>query len=199
MDGQAHALGAVSRAEMKLIVGLGNPGRKYDGTRHNVGFAVLEELARRHKLTGRRLRFEGELAETTIAEHRVLLLAPQTLMNASGRCVRQAINYYKIPLQDVVVVCDDLNLPFGKLRIRARGSSGGHKGLASLIADLGTEHFSRVRIGIGRREDGEVSDFVLSRFRREERPVVDEAIAGAADALELWLAEGVDACMNRFN
>jgi peptidyl-tRNA hydrolase, PTH1 family len=185
---------------MKLIVGLGNPGRKYQGTRHNVGYLVLAALARRFGDASPKVKFHGEIMETDIAGEKVLLLSPTTYMNLSGESVAEARNFYKIPSPDLLVICDDLNLPLGKLRIRPRGSSGGQKGLEDIIRRLGDENFPRLRLGIGSPpENLDWAAFVLSKFAPEEQNEVDRAIARAADAVEAWVRLGIDACMNQFN
>lgn len=185
---------------MKLIVGLGNPGRQYEGTRHNVGYAVLGELARRLGTGPPKAKFHGELVETLIGDQKVLLLCPLTYMNRSGLSVRAAKDYYQIADNDLLVVCDDINLPLGKLRFRARGSSGGQKGLEDIIQRLGTQDFSRLRIGVGAPPEGwDWADYVLSRFRPEERDQIQQAVVKAAEAVETWVREGIEACMNQFN
>jgi PTH1 family peptidyl-tRNA hydrolase len=185
---------------MKLIVGLGNPGRKYQGTRHNVGFVVLAELARRFAIGRPRSKFHGEVVEANLDGQRALLLSPTTYMNNSRASVRAARDFHKLPNEDLLVVCDDLNLPLAKLRFRAKGSSGGQKGVDDIIRRLGTEEFSRARIGIGAPPDRwEATDYVLSRFTREELPAIEEAVARAADAVALWSREGIDRCMNQYN
>ncbi len=185
---------------MKLIVGLGNPGRKYENTRHNVGFEVLNVLAGRHGDGAVKEKFDGRLAEATICGERALLLWPATLMNRSGSSVGPAVEFYKLTLADVLVVCDDFNLPLGKLRFRREGSAGGQKGLADIIRRFGTEELSRLRIGIGPVPDAwEGADFVLGKFTASERKEIDEAIARAADGVERWVAEGIGAAMNQFN
>ena len=185
---------------MKLIVGLGNPGRKYEQTRHNVGFAVLAVLARKFLAAVPRERFHAEVVELTISDEQVLLVAPQTYMNASGRSVRAAIDFYKLPLENLLVVCDDFHLPTGKLRFRSRGSSGGQKGLQNIIEQLGSEGFGRLRLGVGPVPDRwDPADFVLGKFTNEEKPQIEVAIATAAEAVNCWLTEGIDECMNRFN
>ncbi|MCO6454912.1 MAG: aminoacyl-tRNA hydrolase [Pirellulaceae bacterium] len=184
---------------MKLIVGLGNPGRRYAGTRHNVGFDVVEELVRRHGGAARR-KFESEVAETDIAGQKVLLLSPQTYMNRSGAAVRPARDFYRIENQDVLIVCDDFNLPLARLRLRARGSSGGQKGLADVIRCLGTDELPRLRLGIGPAPPGwDVADYVLSRFGEDDLPAIQVATARAADAVADWVREGLSYCMNRYN
>jgi PTH1 family peptidyl-tRNA hydrolase len=185
---------------MKLIVGLGNPGKKYEKTRHNVGFETLNLVAERCADAAPKDRFDGRLADVTIAGQRSLLLWPHTLMNRSGQSVSGAVDFYQLPLSDLLVVCDDFNLPLGTLRFRSQGSAGGQKGLQDIIRRLGTEEFSRLRIGIGPVPAAwEGADFVLSRFAADERPVIDEAIVRAADGVECWVADGIAASMNRFN
>jgi PTH1 family peptidyl-tRNA hydrolase len=185
---------------MKLVVGLGNPGRKYVGTRHNVGFAVLEELSRRHAAASPRKAYGGEAVEANIGGERALLLAPHTYMNRSGQSVRQAVDFYKIEPADVLVICDDMNLPLGQLRIRIKGSDGGQKGLADTIRHLGTDDVPRLRIGIDRPpENWDGADYVLAKFTKEESEEAAIAVQRAADAVAVWAAEGVDAAMNRFN
>jgi len=186
---------------MKLVVGLGNPGRKYEATRHNVGFEVVFELARRGAAGSRpRTNFLGETIEATIGGQRGLLLCPHTFMNRSGQSVVLARDFYKLANEDLLVVCDDFALPVGQLRCRAKGSSGGQKGLQDIIRALGTDEFPRLRVGIGPVPDAwEAVDFVLSKFNGEERPVIDETVRRAADAVETWAREGIAACMNGYN
>ena len=185
---------------MKLLVGLGNPGRKYEGTRHNVGFVVLAEVARRHGAGKPRMAFEGETVEVTLAGERTILLCPHTFMNRSGHSVVLARDFYKLSNEDLIVVCDDFNLPLAKLRFRTKGSSGGQKGLADVIRSLGTDEFSRLRFGVGEVPEGwDAVDYVLSKFRKEELPELEPAVWRAADALEVWVRDGMQECMNRFN
>ncbi|MBR9803097.1 aminoacyl-tRNA hydrolase [bacterium] len=185
---------------MKVIVGLGNPGGKYEGTRHNVGFEVLYELARKWQASGVTRAHEAEIAEVHVAGEKTLLVAPQTFMNLSGRSVGSLVKFYKVDLEDLLVISDDLNLPCGQLRLRASGSSGGQKGIRDIIAHLGTEDFPRLRVGIGRPPGRmDVSTFVLKRFLAEERETMDLTVRDAVDAVELWLREGVTAAMNKVN
>lgn len=185
---------------MKLVVGLGNPGRRYQGTRHNIGFEVLANLARRFGSGGARSSFQAEVADAVLAGQRVLLLEPQTFMNRSGSSVVQARDFYKLAHDDLLVVCDDFNLPRGKLRFRARGSSGGQKGLEDIIRCLGSEEFPRLRIGIGTPPEGwDPADFVLGKFGKDERPEMDAAVATAADAVVDWVRQGLEHCMNQYN
>jgi len=183
----------------KLVVGLGNPGGKYEGTRHNVGFEVVDRLARGGSGASFARKFDGLLAEAEIDFHRVLLLKPETFMNLSGRSVRQAVQFYKIDVADVLVICDDLSLPLGKLRLRGGGSDGGQKGLRDIATHLGTEDYARLRIGIGDRGPIDASDFVLSRFRPAERPIIDDTLIAATQAVAVWVTQGLAAAMNRFN
>ncbi len=184
---------------LKLIVGLGNPGLKYQGTRHNIGFELVDRLAQGARPTRFTSKFDGQLAEIEIDYRRVLLLKPQTFMNLSGRSAAQAIRFHKIDLADVLVVCDDLSLPVGKLRLRPGGSDGGQKGLRDLTAHLGTDQFPRLRIGIGENGEIDSADYVLSRFRATERAAIDDALILATQAAAVWVVQGIDAAMNRFN
>jgi PTH1 family peptidyl-tRNA hydrolase len=186
---------------VKLIAGLGNPGARYRGTRHNVGFAVLDELARRHAGG----EFTSAPSNAVYARARslgdgTLLVKPLTFMNLSGHAVGELLRYFKIELADLLVVTDDVNLPLGRLRARARGTAGGHNGLKSLIGELGTVDIARLRVGVG-RGDGrrDLADHVLDRFDAEEQGVVAEAIQRAADAAEMFAVEGIDRTMNQFN
>lgn len=185
---------------MKLVVGLGNPGKKYEQTRHNIGFEAVAEFARRRVVDPPRLKFAGETRETKIDGEKILLLLPHTLMNRSGRSVGEAVDFYKIEAADVLVVCDDFHLPLGELRMRARGSDGGQKGLADIHRRLATNEVPRLRVGIGPTPEGwDAADFVLGRFTKEERPTVDQQVGRAAEAIEAWITKGIQAAMNQYN
>jgi PTH1 family peptidyl-tRNA hydrolase len=185
---------------MKLVVGLGNPGRKYAATRHNVGYAVLAELARKHAAGSPRAKFHGDVLEADLEGVRALLLSPTTYMNHSGLSVQEARQFYRLPNEDLLIVCDDMNLPLGKLRFRARGSSGGQKGLDDIIARLGTDEFARLRIGIGGPpESWQWADYVLSKFNEAERAEIGVAVARAAEGVVAWAHRGVEFCMNQYN
>ncbi len=185
---------------MKLIVGLGNPGRRYEKTRHNVGFMVVSEVARRWATDTARQKFAGAFVEAALDGNKAGLLCPETYMNQSGKSVREAVDFYKLPLTDLLVICDDLNLPLARIRLRPNGSAGGQKGLADIIRVLGTEQFPRMRVGIGAAPPGwEVPDFVLSRFQEQEQSEIDLAIQRAADAVTVWIREGIETCMNQYN
>lgn len=185
---------------MKLVVGLGNPGAKYEGTRHNVGFEVVERLVAETGAAAPRPKFDGDLWECSLGGEKSLLLEPRTFMNRSGGSVRKAIDFFQIPTENLLVVCDDFNLPLGQLRIRSAGSDGGQNGLADVIRTLGTDGFARLRIGIGPvPERWNPADFVLGKFTKGERPEIDLQIARAADAVKMWASEGVASTANMYN
>jgi peptidyl-tRNA hydrolase, PTH1 family len=185
---------------MKIVIGLGNPGPKYDRTRHNVGYRVIDELSQRLGAGKPRVRFDATLADGNLGGEKVLLAAPRTYMNESGRSVRQLVDFFGLQLSDLLVVCDDFNLDLARLRMRAGGSAGGQKGLADIIRKLATEEFPRLRIGIGRPPGQmDAADFVLSKFKRSEQDTMDDAIVRAAEGVELWIRSGVGPAMNRIN
>lgn len=185
---------------MKLVVGLGNPGKKYEGTRHNVGFETVAWLAREESAAAARRQFDGETAECRLAGDKALLVAPQLYYNRSGETVRQAVNFFKVQLHDLLVVCDDFNLTVGQLRMRPSGTGGGNNGLADVIRQLGSNEFSRLRIGIGPLpQRWDPADFVLGRFSKDQRAEIDLQIARASDAVRLWAREGAEAAMNQYN
>jgi PTH1 family peptidyl-tRNA hydrolase len=183
---------------VKLIVGLGNPGRKYDGTRHNVGFDVVDLLVDRH-----RLAWESAPADALIAKWRAasaLLVKPLTYMNLSGQAIGELLRFYKVERKDVFVIVDDTNLELGRLRARPSGSAGGHNGLKSIIGLFGSEDFARLRVGVGRGDARrDLADHVLAKFDPGEREDVADAVGRSAEAAELFVAEGIGAVMNRFN
>ncbi len=183
---------------MKLIVGLGNPGREYANTRHNLGFTVVDELLRRAGGATFRHRFKADLIDIMLGADKVILVKPQTYMNLSGHSIREAASWYKVARQDILIVLDDLDLPFGALRLRAEGSAGGHNGLKSATEQLGSRDLPRLRIGIGRGPGVAIAQ-VLSRFGPEEERALPEIVGAAADCCERWVAEGVIAAMNRCN
>lgn len=185
---------------MKLVVGLGNPGLRYAATRHNVGFRLIDLLAERHRIRLRRSRLRGLSGTGSIAGQVVALLQPTTHMNDSGLSVAPAVRHYGAAPHELLVVCDDVNLDPGLLRLRRKGSAGGHHGLESIIEALGSDDFSRLRIGVGQPPPWQSwVDYVLEPFEKQELPIIGKAIARAADAVECWLAEGIEAAMNRFN
>lgn len=185
---------------MKCIVGLGNPGKKYEDTRHNIGFMVIDELLRRLNETLSKNKFNCHFTIATIAGEKVLLVKPQTFMNLSGEGVKPLIDYFEIAPENTLVVYDDLDLPTGKIRLRLKGGAGGHNGIKSLIEHLGTKEFKRLRIGIGRPVDRTpVVDYVLQPFSKAEKEEIDRAVQLAADACEMWFARDFNDVMNKFN
>lgn len=185
---------------MKIIAGLGNPGRKYQRTRHNIGFDVIAEMNRQLGSSAIRTRFEAETAEFSHGGENLLLLCPQTYMNASGGSVRAALDFYKLEPTDLLVICDDLNLETGRIRIRPGGSAGGQKGMADIIRHLGTDDFSRLRIGIDRPPEGyEVVDYVLGKFNPHEMKTIELTVIDAAAAALMWCKSGTAETMNRYN
>ena len=184
-----------------LLVCLGNPGDKYEGTRHNVGFMVADEVAERRNAPIQRLRFKALTNILTIAGEKVLVMEPITYMNLSGEAVRPAADFYRIPPDHVLVVSDDTALALGRLRIRTKGSAGGHNGLKSIIQHLGTDQFPRLRVGVGEKPhpDYDMADWVLGKFTGEDKKTITAAVKRAADAIEFILDEGIDRGMGKFN
>ena len=184
-----------------LLVCLGNPGDKYENTRHNVGYMVADEVAERQNKPIQRLKFKALTNTLTISGEKVLVMKPITYMNLSGEAVRQGVDFYKIPPERVLVVSDDTALAVGKLRIRVKGSAGGHNGLKNIIQHLGTDQFPRLRVGVGEKPhpDYDLADWVLGKFVGEDKKTIDAAVKRAADAIECILAEGIDRGMGKFN
>lgn len=183
---------------MKIVVGLGNPGREYASTRHNVGFMVVDELSRRLGIRDSRSRFRALLSEGFDNAQKLVVVKPQTYMNLSGTSVREAVSWYKTPIEDLLVVADDIDLPFGVLRMRAKGSSGGHNGLRSIMAELNTDEVPRLRIGVGRGR-GDATRQVLTRFHVEEETALPEIVDAAVECVLVWERQGIIAAMNRCN
>ena len=184
-----------------IVVGLGNPGDKYENTRHNAGFLVVDELARRGNFAVRRVKHKALTETTVIGGQGILVMKPTTYMNLSGEAVGDAARFYKIPADRVLVISDDTDLPVGKLRIRKSGSAGGHNGLKSIIQHLGGDNFPRLKVGVGGKPhpDYDMADWVLGKLQGEDKKVFDEAVKRAADAIECLLKEGADKAMNKFN
>lgn len=184
-----------------LIVFLGHPGVKYEGTRHNAGFMTADAMAKRKGVSINKLRFHALTAQCNIGGENVLLMKPQTYMNLSGEAVGEAARFYKIPSEHIIVISDEMALPIGKLRIRKKGSAGGHNGLKNIIAHLGTEEFPRIRLGVGAppHPDYDVKDWVLSTFKNQDAADMADAAIRAAEAAECYIAEGADRAMNKFN
>ncbi|WP_274365793.1 aminoacyl-tRNA hydrolase [Paenibacillus thermotolerans] len=185
---------------MKWIVGLGNPGRDYEDTRHNIGWMAIDEVADRWGITKAQSKCKGLVAEGRVGDTKVALIKPMTYMNLSGECVRAFLDFYKVKLEDLIVVYDDMDTQLGSIRLRYQGSPGGHNGIRSIIAHLGTEKFNRIRMGISRPAPGtEISRYVLSSFRKEEAEALRTTVAKAADALEFCLTEPFEKAMAKFN
>ena len=184
-----------------LVVGLGNPGAKYESTRHNMGFLVVDKLAQNEKLKFNKLRFKAWTATWEVGGEKVLLMKPQTYMNLSGEAVGQVARFYKIPADHVLVISDDIALPAGKLRIRAGGSAGGHNGLKNIIQHLGTDRFPRIKVGVGSPQQAEhdIADWVTGKPMGEDQKVIIEALDKAVAAIPVLIGQGVDRAMNRFN
>ena len=184
-----------------LVVGLGNPGAKYESTRHNMGFLVVDKLAQNERLKFNKLRFKAWTATWEVGGEKVLLMKPQTYMNLSGEAVGQAARFYKIPADHVLVISDDIALPAGKLRIRAGGSAGGHNGLKNIIQHLGTDRFPRIKVGVGSPQQAEhdIADWVTGKPMGEDQKVIIEALDKAVAAIPVLIEQGVDRAMNRFN
>ncbi|QEG34272.1 aminoacyl-tRNA hydrolase [Bythopirellula goksoeyrii] len=185
---------------MKLVAGLGNPGKKYEATRHNIGFEVVQSLAREFASSTGRLKFEGHLQECLVGTEKLLLLMPQTFMNLSGRSIQQTMDFYKISTDDLLVVCDDFHLPLGTLRLRPAGSDGGQKGLADTIRQLKTDQIARLRLGIGPvPEEWNPADFVLGKFTSQECKEVRNQVTRAHQAVQTWAEQGITLAMSQFN
>ena len=194
---EASSGGAVTH----LIVGLGNPGKEYAFTRHNAGFLTLDYLSDILKVSINRSKFKALVAEGTIGDKRVLLMQPQTYMNNSGEAVIEAVNFYKIKPENVIVIFDDISLPVGKMRIRKNGSAGGHNGIKSIIAHLGTQDFPRIKIGVGEKphKEMDLADWVLSKFPQDEQKVLFEKFGDASEAVKLMVSGKFEEAMNKFN
>ena len=184
-----------------LVVGLGNPGDKFENTRHNIGFMVADRLAEELRIPVQKLKFKALTNTAELGGQKLLLMKPVTFMNLSGEAVRPAADFYKVPPDHILVISDDTALPAGKLRIRKNGSAGGHNGLKSIIQHLGTDQFPRLRIGVGEKPhpDYDMADWVLGKFQGEDKKAIDAAVKRACDAVECILSQGLDKGMNRFN
>jgi len=185
---------------MRLIIGLGNPGSKYEGTRHNVGFDVVAELAKRFQAGTQQNKFQADFVDVMIRGQKAILISPLTFMNRSGESVWQFVRFYQPEPSEIVVICDDMNLPAGRIRWRASGSAGGQNGLKDIIQRLGHQDFPRLRVGIGRPPGRmDATAWVLGRFREDEQEAVEHAIMRSADSVEQWCEDGIETTMNRFN
>ena len=186
---------------MKLVVGLGNPGAKYKGTRHNVGFMTMDEVAYQEKFDFDKALFDAVFAQMQIGGEKVIFMKPLTFMNLSGEAIRPLMNYFKIGIEDLLVVYDDMDLPVGKIRLRQKGSAGGHNGIKSIISCLGTSEFNRIKVGVGRPKDGRtVVGHVLNRFEKEEEEDIIFAVQKSVDAIRSWIdTDDFVKTMNQFN
>lgn len=193
-------LAALAHVNHYLIIGLGNPGREYELTRHNIGFLAIDHLAERWDIKVNKYKFKSLLGEFRKPHEKVVLVKPQTFMNLSGNAVNSFIHFYKSPIEQVLVIFDDLDLPFGSIRIRRSGGSSGQKGMKSIIEQLGTEEFPRIRVGIG-RPPGKMNsvDFILNKFRNSENTDLEIILDKCADAVECYIEVGIETAMNRFN
>ena len=185
---------------MYIVAGLGNPGTQYAGTRHNAGFSCIDELADKYNISVDTAKHKGLIGKGVIEGEKVLLVKPMTYMNNSGECIREVMDYYKADIDDLIVIFDDISLEPGRLRLRPKGSAGGHNGIKSIIAHLGSDKFKRIKYGVGDKPKGwDLADHVLGRFSTEDRKLVDEAIAKAAKAVDIIISQGTDAAMNEYN
>ena len=186
-------------AEIKMVVGLGNPGEEYVDTRHNAGFRVIDLLAEALKIDVRKKKFGARFGQGEFADKKLILLKPWRFMNRSGEVVVTAVGFYKLELDDLLVVTDDMALEPGRIRVRAKGSAGGHNGLADVVEKLGTESIGRLRVGVGQSDEESAEDYVLDKPTEEEKPLLDEAIEKAREAVFCWVEYGIEAAMNKFN
>ena len=186
---------------MIIIAGLGNPTKEYEGTRHNVGFQVIDKIAEKYNIAVDAKKGRAYVGKGIIEGQKVLLVKPQTYMNLSGESIRELVDYFKVdPKEELLVIYDDISLDVGQLRIRKKGSAGGHNGIKNIIAHLGTQEFPRIKVGVGDKPPRmDLADYVLSRFSKEDREKMEQAFKDAAEAVEVMIAEGPDAAMNQFN
>ncbi len=185
---------------MFVVVGLGNPGKEYTNTRHNVGFDLIDLLADRNNIKINKIKFKSVYGEGIIGSEKVLLVKPQTYMNNSGITVRDIYNFYKVPIENIIVIVDDIDIDFATVKIKKKGSAGTHNGLKSIIYLLQRDDFPRVKIGIGKKhENQDLANFVLSRFSKEEREIIEESLLTGAEAVETIIKRGVEQAMNEFN
>ncbi len=184
---------------MYLIVGLGNPGKEYDKTRHNVGFVCIDYIATQYSISVKKIKFRALLGEGTIGGEKVILAKPSTYMNLSGESVREMAEYYKVPPENIIVLHDDVSLPVGRMRIREKGSAGGHNGLKSIIYQLSSDNFIRIKIGVGAADEGKMVEHVLGRFSKADGEAVTKCVKLSADAVETVITNGTSQAMNKFN
>jgi PTH1 family peptidyl-tRNA hydrolase len=188
----------VKESSIKVIVGLGNPGLEYEFTRHNMGFMTIDKIADSLMVQKQQKKFSAHLQYVTVAEKKALLVKPLTYMNLSGQPVAAIMNWFKASLENLLVIYDDMDIETGNLKIKPQGGAGGHKGMGSIIKNIGSQEFARIRIGIG-RPSTEAINWVLGRIGAEEKKIFDQTLAGAAEAAKLWAGEGINKCMNKYN
>lgn len=184
---------------MYVIAGLGNPGTQYENTKHNIGFITVDYLAEMHRIPIKKLKHKALVGEGSISGQKVLLVKPQTFMNLSGNSIREIVAYYKISMEELIVIYDDIDIPMGSLRIRKKGSAGTHNGMRSIVYDLQSDQFPRIRIGIGGERKGDLADYVIGGFQKSQIPVMEEAVRQAAAAVECMMEKGMDAAMGEYN
>ena len=185
---------------MKLIVGLGNPGKEYDKTKHNVGFWVIDQLAKEYNIDVTKFKHKALIGDGVIAGKKVLLVKPQTYMNLSGESIREVLKFYKIPIEQFYVIYDDTSLPLSSVRIREKGSAGGHNGIKNIIAHLNTDAFIRIKVGIGEKPNGwDLADYVLTKFSKDDEPLILSGVEKASHAIEILLTKGIVEAMNQTN
>ncbi|MCI5698114.1 MAG: aminoacyl-tRNA hydrolase [Clostridiales bacterium] len=184
---------------MYIIIGLGNPGKKYENTRHNMGFIAIDRLAEKHNIQVDKIKFKALVGDGRIAGQKVLLVKPQTYMNLSGESVREVANYYKVNTNDIIVIYDDLDLPLGHIRIRKSGSAGTHNGMKSVVYQLRSDQFPRIRIGIGGNGDEDIINYVIGGFKKEEVKILEDTVDNVVSAIECVISESLDIAMNRYN
>jgi PTH1 family peptidyl-tRNA hydrolase len=184
---------------MYIIAGLGNPGKEYAGTRHNIGFDTVERIAEKYKASFNKTKFNSVYGEININGEKVMLVKPVTFMNRSGLAISEMMNFYKIPVENLIVIYDDIDIPVGTLRVRPHGSSGTHNGMRSIISQLGSDKFPRIRVGIGRNPEMDLADYVLQRFGRDDREKIDSIIESASDAAVEIITKGLNSAMQNYN
>ena len=185
---------------MFLIVGLGNIGKQYENTRHNIGFKAVEFIGEKYNISINRIKFKGTYGEGTIGDEKVILLKPSTFMNLSGESVREVANFYKIPAANIIILHDDMSIDVGRMRIRAKGSAGGQNGIKNIILQLGTEEFPRIKLGVGQpKPNMDWISHVMGGFSKEEKPRLEQIISASSDAVEIMIKSGVSEAMNKFN
>ncbi len=201
MFDRLHKLRKPVGAPEFIVAGLGNPEKKYTLTRHNSGFLCVDELAEKHNFKINKLKFKAIIADTQIGSHRVIVMKPQTYMNNSGEAIKEAAAFYKIPPERIIIIFDDISLDVGKLRIKRKGTDGGHNGIKSIVKHLGSTDFPRIKLGIGKKPhpDYDLADWVLSDFKKDEAAPLKQAIDNACEAIELMLDGEIDEAMNRYN